>query len=158
MFWNDDPRKFVIEQDMNMSNVSRALNKLREKYHIQQIDVTQEHWGMASLTFHMDEHHLNRMCSELEEILDVPNVPVSIDRKKLESVFEPLPPYGDWRPFVPEPKKDDRPMIKCTKERKEKFIDMVERYCDSCFLGECDPKDDYDCRKCLERRVHWEIR
>ena len=41
MFWNDDPRKFVIEQDMNMSNVSRALNKLREKYHIQQIDVTQ---------------------------------------------------------------------------------------------------------------------
>lgn len=53
---------------------------------------------------------------------------------------------------------DDRPCMRCTKEQKEKFISMVEKYCDTCFLdGSCEAQDDYDCRKCLERRMRWEL-
>ena len=48
--------------------------------------------------------------------------------------------------------------IRCTKEEKEQVIKLAEEKWETCmFESGCDPQDDYDCRKCLERRIRWEI-
>lgn len=46
--------------------------------------------------------------------------------------------------------------IECTPEEKEKIIRLAEEKWEKCmFESGCDPQDDYDCRKCLERRITW---
>ena len=48
--------------------------------------------------------------------------------------------------------------IRCTPEEKEQVIKLAEEKWEKCiFKSGCDPQDDYDCRKCLERRVRWVI-
>lgn len=100
----------------------------------------------------MDTERLTQLCEDIKNsLLALEFNPWGVS---YSTSTTPLPPEMS---MTVTPVEDDRPCIKCTAEHKENFIRMIEKYCDTCFLGECDPQDGDDCRKCLERRVRWEI-
>ena len=48
--------------------------------------------------------------------------------------------------------------IKCTPLMKETLIRLAEHSWNKCpFTGGCDSQDEYSCRKCLERRIKWDL-
>lgn len=100
----------------------------------------------------MDIDKLNQLCEDMKKALESSLMDISY-----VTSTTPLPPAFTLTSISDGGLSDGRPYIKCTAEQKEKFIQMIERYCDTCFLGNCDPQDEDDCRKCLERRVRWEI-
>ena len=118
------------------------LHMLEDRYHMQ-IETTINHSvmynpSMVSMEITMSEDNLKRFCDDIHTFwwgTPVTNLPQMT-----------ITPVDDGRPY-----------IKCTAEQKENFIQMIERYCDTCFLGNCEAEDADDCRKCLERRVRWEI-
>ena len=99
----------------------------------------------------MDIDRLNQLCDDMRKALES-----SLMDIVHTTSTTPLPPMFTLTPIGEGESSDDRPYIKCTPEQKEKFIQMIERYCDTCFLGNCEAEDADDCRKCLERRVRWE--
>ena len=166
---------------MTGEQIQQANNNWNDgKTIFQNITICHTPWETSHVRFEgvMSEDNFNRMVGKLAEPTRPPrltpwwwepqmgelptysitttgppvNVPVvNTDFTELLDGKSPLPP----KQFIPNP--DSRMKIKCTEEPKEKFIGMVEKYCDTCFLDKCDAEDDYDCRKCLERRVKWEI-
>ena len=48
--------------------------------------------------------------------------------------------------------------IKCTPLMKETIMRLAERSWDRCpFIDGCKSQDEYNCRKCLERRIKWNL-
>lgn len=143
------------------------LRLLEDKYRMQ-IEMTVNHNmyspPMISMEINMSEDSLKQFCDDIHTSLTSPGaVPIYMNGDLYGAATPHTTPLKAWmrqvitEPLIAEPTVDDgRPCIKCTAEQKEKFIQMIERYCDTCFLGDCEAEDADDCRKCLERRVRWE--
>lgn len=120
------------------------LRMLGDKYNMQINNVMMTNSLYTSprvdMEINMDILDLEKLCDDIKKSLITP-------------LTASIPTFGSR---ISDVVSDDRPCIKCTLEQKENFIRMIERYCDTCFLGDCDPQDEDDCRKCLERRVRWE--
>lgn len=138
-----------------ISEARGILPLLAEKYHIQLCNVMYEpslvsNQPRVRLEIEMDSESMKQLCEDLRRAVLEPIIPSPYVTYTTSTT--PLPPSVTITPIS-----DGRPFIRCTAEQKENFIRMIEKYCDTCFLGTCDPQDEDDCRKCLERRVHWEI-
>ena len=105
----------------------------------------------------MDSERLEQFRKDLEKFIHTPLYDVPM--YSTHTISFPSIDYGVGESCPRPPvETDDRPCMRCTKEQKEKFISMVEKYCNECFLdSNCEEQDDYDCRKCLERKVRWEL-
>ena len=145
-----------------ISETQAILPLLAEKYHMRLCNMIYEpslvsNQPNVKLEIEMDSEQLEKLCAELRKAVLTPfvsdgypwTVPVSALHKTIQYTSDD---YGTGTLTI-----DNRPCIKCTAEQKENFIRMIEKYCDTCFLGTCEPEDEDDCRKCLERRVRWEI-
>lgn len=152
----DDPFKpislnFVERRDNNLD----VLRMMAEKYGMS-INAMVNHTITATpkidLEITMDAERLEQLREDLRRAVFTP-MPWAQGLPYVTTTTTCIPPSVTITPVS-----DGRPCMICTKEQKEKFISMVERYCDTCFLdGTCEEQDDYDCRKCLERRMRWEL-
>ena len=151
------PKKIDFNFTNPQNDIVDVVQLLRERYRAYVNNVMFEQSTAmffppkVRLEVEMDAEKLSQLHEDMKKALTTPlyaSMPIHFPSLDYETRF-PVAEVSE----VP----DDRPCMRCTKEQKEKFISMVETYCDTCFLDDCEAQDDYDCRKCLERKVRWEL-